>query len=127
MRAAGDCAVGQALKEHSSTFTKENASMNYTRSLIAVTLVGVVTVSGTVLAQSPSQPAQKPAPETSSSAPSQPSTAQKVQHWTLKQWAAAKKEFAKDKEKWADCRKQASDKNLIGRKSWSFIYQCMTG
>jgi hypothetical protein len=110
-----------------STSTKENASMNYTRSLIAFTIVGVIAASGAVLAQSPSQSAQKPAPETSSPATSQPSTAQKVQHWTLKQWAAAKKKLAKDKEKWADCRKQASDKNLTGRKSWSFLYQCMTG
>ena len=110
-----------------STFTRENASMNYTRSLIAVTLVGVVATSGAVLAQSPSQPAQKPAPETSSPATSQPSTAEKVQHWTLKQWASAKKKLAKDKEKWANCRKQASDKNLTGRKSWSFLYECMTG
>jgi hypothetical protein len=101
--------------------------MNYPRLLIAITFVGVIAASGAVLAQTPPQPAQKPAPETSSPATSQPSTAQKVQHWTLKQWAAAKKKWAKDKEKWADCRKQAGDKNLIGRKSWSFLYQCMTG
>ena len=101
--------------------------MNYPRLLIAITFVGVIAASGAVLAQTPPQPAQKPAPETSSPATSQPSTAQKVQHWTLKQWAAAKKKWAKDKEKWADCRKQAGDKNLTGRKSWSFLYECMTG
>jgi hypothetical protein len=109
------------------TFIKENASMNYTRSLIVVTLVGVVAASGAALAQSQTQPAQKPPPQTSSPATSQPSTAEKVQHWTLKHWAAVKRKWAKDKEKWADCRKQANDKNLTGRKSWSFLYECMTG
>jgi hypothetical protein len=110
------------------TFTEENASMSYTRSVIAVTLVGVLAASGAALAQTQTQPpAQKPAPETSSPATSQPSTAQKVENWSRKHWLAARKKWAKDKEKWADCRKQASDKNLTGRKSWSFLYQCMTG
>jgi hypothetical protein len=106
------------------TFTEEYAPMNYTRSLLAVTLVGVLAASGAALAQTQPQPAQKPAPEASTE---QPSTAQKVEKWTRKHWLAAKKKWAKDKEKWADCRKQASDKNLTGRKSWSFLYQCMTG
>ena len=96
--------------------------MNYTSSLIAVTVVGVVAASGAVLAQTP-----KPAPETSPPAAAQPSTTQKVEDWTRKQWETATKKWAKDKEKWADCRKQAHDQNLTGRKSWSFLYQCMTG
>ena len=56
----------------------------------------------------------------------QPSTATQVEKWTTKQWAAAQKEWAKDKKKWADCRKQSKDQKLEGRKSWSFLYKCMT-
>ena len=54
------------------------------------------------------------------------STAAKVETWTRKQWDAAKKEWAKDKAKWADCRKQSGEQKLKGRKSWSFLYKCMT-
>jgi hypothetical protein len=57
---------------------------------------------------------------------STPSTAAQVEKWTAKQWEAAKKEWAKDKVKWADCRKQSSNQKLEGRKSWSFLYKCMT-
>ena len=39
---------------------------------------------------------------------------------------AAKKKWAKDKTKWADCQKQSSAKKLEGRKNWSFTYTCMT-
>ncbi|MGP0095228.1 MAG: hypothetical protein ACLPKB_35545 [Xanthobacteraceae bacterium] len=35
-------------------------------------------------------------------------------------------EWAKDKEKWTGCRNQADEQKLAGRKSWSFLYQCMT-
>jgi len=53
-------------------------------------------------------------------------TATQVEKWTTKQWEAAKKEWSKDKKKWADCRKQSRDQKLEGRKSWSFLYKCMT-
>jgi hypothetical protein len=42
-----------------------------------------------------------------------------------KQWNAATAEWATDKGEWASCRKQVSDKNLSGRASWSFLYDCM--
>ena len=64
--------------------------------------------------------AQAPAPE------AKPSTVEQVETWSRKQYDAAKKEWAKDKAKWADCRKQSSDQKLKGRKSWSFLYTCMT-
>jgi hypothetical protein len=32
----------------------------------------------------------------------------------------------KQKDKWNGCNKQAADKNLSGRDSWSFLYTCMT-
>ncbi len=58
-------------------------------------------------------------------APTTPSTTDQVKTWTLKKWNAAKAEFAKDKAKWADCRKQGTDKKLKGKASWSFLYDCM--
>ena len=56
----------------------------------------------------------------------QPSVTTNVQNWTKDQWSSAKKEWAKNKVKWADCRQQAKSQNLKGRKSWSFLYDCMT-
>ncbi len=58
-------------------------------------------------------------------APAQPSTTDKVKSWTQKKWNAAKREFAKDKDKWDACNKQATEQHLKGRKSWSFVYDCM--
>lgn len=63
--------------------------------------------------------------QTSASPPA--STLAQVETWTKKQWEAATKEWAKDKAKWADCRKQSTAQKLKGRKSWSFLYKCMTG
>jgi hypothetical protein len=57
---------------------------------------------------------------------SKPSTVAQVETWTKKQWEKAKREWAKDKTKWADCRAQARQQDLHGRKSWSFLYTCMT-
>jgi hypothetical protein len=75
-------------------------------------------------AQTPAPaPESKPAPETTS-APS--STVTEVEKWTRKQYNAAKASWAEDKAKWADCRKQSKDQKLTGRKSWSFLYQCMS-
>ena len=54
------------------------------------------------------------------------STAADVETWTRKQWDAAQKEWAKDQTKWSDCQKQSGKKHLDGRKSWSFLYSCMT-
>jgi hypothetical protein len=55
-----------------------------------------------------------------------PGTA-RVETWTKKQWNAAQKEWARDKAKWSNCQKQSGEKHLGGRKSWSFLYTCMTG
>jgi hypothetical protein len=46
--------------------------------------------------------------------------------WTSKQWNSMKRKWAKEKEKWADCRKQAKEKGLKGRKSWGFLKDCMS-
>jgi hypothetical protein len=54
------------------------------------------------------------------------SAADDVSKWTQKQWNATKAKWAKEKEKWAACNKRATDQKLSGRKSWSFLYDCMT-
>jgi hypothetical protein len=81
--------------------------------LTAVALVAFMSASATVQAQAPDS--------------SKPSTVEQVETWTKKQYDAARKEWAKDKTKWTDCRKQSKDQKLTGRKSWSFLYTCMTG
>jgi len=91
--------------------------------LAAVVVLAGIAVSGIAYAQTPASP---PA-TTLAPASSKPSAATRVETWTKKQWDAAQKEWAKDKAKWADCRKQSSKQKLEGRKSWSFLYQCMTG
>jgi hypothetical protein len=68
--------------------------------------------------------AQAPAP--SGPASSKESVAKRVETWTTKQWNAAKKEWARDRAKWADCQNKSKAQKLSGRKSWSFLYQCMT-
>jgi hypothetical protein len=94
-----------------------------------LTAVGFAAVmsSSVVIAQTPVSPrATRPAPAASAPDSSNPSTVTQVETWTRKQWDAAKRGWAKDKIKWADCRKQSSEQRLGGRKSWSFLYQCMT-
>ncbi len=86
---------------------------------LAVILAGTIG-SGLAFAQTATPPAAK-ATETKSDT----STMTLVENWTAKQWNAMTKEWAKDKAKWADCRKQSRDQKLIARKSWSFLYACM--
>jgi hypothetical protein len=102
------------------------APMNRTRAFVAagVVLAGIVACGG-AFAQAPaSPPATTPAPAPT---PSKPSVATRVETWTRQQWDAAVKEWAKDKAKWANCREQSKAQKLSGRKSWSFLYRCMTG
>jgi hypothetical protein len=85
--------------------------------LVAVAMLAAVTP-GTALAQ-----ATAPPPSTSSKIDSK---IDDISHWTEEQWNHAKAEWAKQKEKWANCQKQAQDQNLTGRQSWSFLTSCMT-
>ena len=55
----------------------------------------------------------------------EPSTTEKVKHWTQRQWNAAKAEWQKDEAKWDKCNQRATAQHLSGRKSWSYIYDCM--
>jgi hypothetical protein len=49
-----------------------------------------------------------------------------VSKWTQKQWNAAKAKWSEKKTKWNDCQTEAKAKSLSGRKSWQFLYECMT-
>ena len=95
--------------------------MSFVRpALVSVAILSMV-ASGVALAQTPTPPPSTTPPSSTSS------TVDDVSKWTTKQWNQAKAKWAKEKEKWADCRKQAKDQNLSGRKSWSFLASCMTG
>jgi hypothetical protein len=90
--------------------------------LTAVVFTAVMSSSAVIAQTSVSQPATKSSPAASS----KPSIATQVETWTSTQWEVAKEEWAKDKAKWADCQEQSSKQKLEGRKSWSFLYSCMT-
>ncbi len=77
-------------------------------------IVDLATGGGFVFAQTPG------ASHKQASAPTN------VENWTIKQWNSAKREWAKDKSQWADCRQQSMKQKLTGRKSWSFLYTCMS-
>ncbi len=49
-----------------------------------------------------------------------------VSKWTRKQWRAAKAKWVEEKDAWNGCQTQAKAQNLAGRKSWQFLYDCMT-
>ena len=85
----------------------------------------VASLSSAALAQTAaSPPATKLAtPATDLSKASIPT---QVEKWTKDQWETAKKEWAKETSKWADCEKQSSKQKLEGRKSRPFLYKCMT-
>jgi hypothetical protein len=88
--------------------------MSFVRyTLVAAAVLGAV-MPGAALAQTT-------APSSSAS-----SKIDDVSRWTEEQWNRAKIQWAKEKERWADCQKQAQDQNLTGRKSWSFLATCMT-
>jgi hypothetical protein len=72
--------------------------------------------------------AQSPPPADAKDKPSAMLTTkvQEVSKWTKQQWYAAKAIWVKEKTKWAGCQKQAVEKKLSGRKSWPFLYACMT-
>jgi hypothetical protein len=95
-------------------------------SQIRIALMSVA-IAGTVAAGTALTPTASIAQSTGQSTKDQVrSTTEDVSKWTQKQWDAAKVKWAKQKDKWNSCNKQATDKKLSGRDSWSFIYTCMT-
>jgi hypothetical protein len=100
--------------------------MSHMRICLAAVSVATAMSCNAAIAQTPVSPTTKPSPAASAPDISRPSIETPVETWTRKQWAAAKKEWAKDTAKWSDCEKQSTDQKLKGRKSWSFLYKCMT-
>jgi hypothetical protein len=97
----------------------EKETMKHMRaSLTAAALAGVFV--GPLAFAKTSEPAP------AAPASSEPSDASKVEKWTKKEWNNAVKEWAKDEAKWAGCQDQSQATKLSGRKSWSFLYRCMT-
>ena len=94
--------------------------MIYSRALVLSLAVATSLSTGAALAQT-----QTPTP--AGSIQSQTSqTMTDVSKWTRKQWNAAKVKWVEEKEAWHGCRTQANAQNLTGRKSWQFLYDCMT-
>lgn len=85
-------------------------------SLFAVGLLGA----GAARAQT-----QTPAAPPSISAQAE-RTVTDVSKWTRKQWNAARAKWQEEKDAWNGCQNEAKAQNLSGRKSWQFLYDCMT-
>lgn len=76
--------------------------------------------------EKPATSAETPAVAPAAAKPATPSSSvANVENWSRREWHKARREWMKDKTKWADCRHQAKAKNLSGRNSWSFLYDCM--
>ena len=90
-----------------------------TATLSIAFLMLVATASAFAQNQAPAEPPAKPAAAISAKVG-------EVSKWTKQQWYAAKAIWVKEKTKWANCQLQAIDKKLFGRKSWPFLYNCMT-
>jgi hypothetical protein len=98
---------------------KELVPMSFVRSaLLSAAVAGLVMSGGGLQAQDSSKDSSLKAKVESK--------AEDVAKWTNKEWNKAKVQWAKEKEKWADCQKQSKDQGLSGRKSWSFLATCMT-
>jgi exonuclease VII large subunit len=93
--------------------------MSSIRNALVSVLIASAVAGGTACTPTPSAAAE-------SIIQSAKSAAGDVSKWTQKQWNAAKAKWAKEKDKWAACNSRATDQKLSGRKSWSFLYDCMT-
>lgn len=100
--------------------------MSRTSFCLTAVFVAAVLCGAAIAQPSASPSATKPAPATSATDSSKASIPTQVEKWTKEQWEAAKKEWAKDTAKWADCQKQWNKHKREGRKSWPSLYKCMT-
>src|SRR5215831_15746579 len=99
--------------------------MTRIRTYISPALILACFVGASFLAQSQTQ-TQPQTHTTSKPAESSMPKMEDVSKWTQKQWNAAKAKWSEEKTKWNDCQTQAKAKSLSGRKSWQFLYDCMT-
>jgi hypothetical protein len=109
-----------------NNYFEGDAAMDHFRTMTAVVFAGSIAFGAAVAQAQQTAPTPRPAPAKTAPISQPPSTTAKVETWTKEQWAAARKEWSKDKAKWANCRKQSKDQKLSGRDSWSFLYTCMT-
>jgi hypothetical protein len=90
----------------------------------SLAFAGVLTVgpAATTMAQTQSTP-----PRDTTSASAQASqTMNDVSKWTRKQWHAVKVKWQEERASWNSCQSEARAQSLSGRKSWQFLYDCMT-
>jgi hypothetical protein len=101
--------------------SSEDAIMTKIReSILSIALLMLVaTTSAFAQNQTPSQTEAKPAATLTTKM-------ENISSWSKQQWYAAKAKWIKEKVKWANCQSQAIEKKLSGRKSWPFLYNCMT-
>jgi hypothetical protein len=89
-------------------------------SILSIALLTLVaTASAFAQNQTPPQTTEKPAATLSTKL-------EDISNWSKKQWYTAKAKWVKEKIKWADCQLHAIEQKLSGRKSWQFLYNCMT-
>jgi hypothetical protein len=90
--------------------------MSVLMSVLTVSLIGA----GAAQAQT-----QTPAAPPSVSAQAS-QTVTDVSKWTRKQWNAVKAKWSEENTAWNSCQSRATAQNLSGRRSWQFLYDCMT-
>jgi hypothetical protein len=66
------------------------------------------------------------APKDTSASAQASQTMTDVSKWTRRQWHAAKVKWQEERNSWNSCETEAKTQNLAGRKSWQFLYDCMT-
>ena len=95
--------------------------MNWMRTALLSIALLMAAAAASALAQYQAAPQSSDKPAAAVSA-----KIEDISNWTKKQWYAAKAKWVKEKAKWANCQKQAAEEKLSGRKSWPFLYGCMT-
>jgi Rieske Fe-S protein len=80
---------------------------------------------GAATAQAQNAPSKDTSKAASASAQASQTMAD-VSKWTRGQWHAAKVKWQEEKDSWNSCQNEAKTQNLSGRKSWQFLYDCMT-
>jgi hypothetical protein len=79
---------------------------------LAIAVIAAMIGTGVAFSQNPSQPTA--------------TSGAKVKTISKREWNKMKVQWAQQTDKWESCNRQADDHKLIGRKSWSFIANCMT-
>ena len=96
-----------------STPCLSDGTLNLKKEEVRLTTAFAVLSSAAIAQTSASPPATKPAPAASATDSSKSSIPTQVEKWTKDQWEAAKKEWAKDTAKWADCQRGSrANRNL---------------